>query len=33
MPNYNYKVKLHGIRAFAFDVDGVLSSPAESRRA
>ena len=25
MPNYNYKVKLHGIRAFAFDVDGVLT--------
>ena len=25
MPNYNYKVKLHSIRAFAFDVDGVLT--------
>ena len=25
MPNYNYKVRLHGIRAFAFDVDGVMT--------
>lgn len=25
MPNYNYKVKLHKIKAFAFDVDGVLT--------
>lgn len=25
MANYNYKVKLHNIRAFAFDVDGVLT--------
>ncbi|HIT49166.1 MAG TPA: HAD-IIIA family hydrolase [Candidatus Coprenecus stercoripullorum] len=25
MPNYNYKTGLAGIRAFAFDVDGVLT--------
>ena len=25
MPNYNYKVNLHRIRAFAFDVDGVFT--------
>ena len=25
MPNYNYKVRLHGIKAFAFDVDGVMT--------
>lgn len=25
MPNYNYKVKLHGIKAFVFDVDGVMT--------
>lgn len=25
MPNYNYKVKLKNIRAFAFDVDGVFT--------
>lgn len=25
MPNYNYKVKLKNIKAFAFDVDGVLT--------
>lgn len=25
MPNYNYKVKLYDIKAFAFDVDGVLT--------
>lgn len=25
MPNYNYKVKLAGIKAFAFDVDGVMT--------
>ena len=28
MPNYNYKVRLHGIRAFAFDVDGVMTDGA-----
>lgn len=25
MANYNYKVKLHNIKAFAFDVDGVFT--------
>lgn len=25
MPNYNYKTKLSGIRAFVFDVDGVMT--------
>ncbi len=25
MPNYNYKIKLQNIRAFAFDVDGVMT--------
>lgn len=25
MPNYNYKVKLKNIKAFAFDVDGVMT--------
>lgn len=25
MPNYNYKVKLPGIKAFVFDVDGVMT--------
>lgn len=25
MPNYNYKIKLQNIRAFAFDVDGVFT--------
>lgn len=25
MPNYNYKIKLKNIRAFALDVDGVLT--------
>lgn len=25
MPNYNYKTKLPGIRAFVFDVDGVMT--------
>ncbi len=25
MPNYNYKTKLEKIRAFAFDVDGVMT--------
>lgn len=25
MPNYNYKIKLAGIKAFAFDVDGVMT--------
>lgn len=25
MPNYNYKIRLQNIRAFAFDVDGVFT--------
>ena len=25
MANYNYKVKLNNIKAFAFDVDGVFT--------
>ncbi len=25
MANYNYKIKLHNIKAFVFDVDGVLT--------